>query len=279
VPRLVNSALYKRQLAKAGTRPQPFVELEEKTGLNPERDVDLVLLAGTRKDSGVVMVRGRFDQYKVARLIETSKKGVVSRKHQGLPMYVHEEGSGRATAVAFLGDEVLVFGTQPAVEATINSHVAGTGGLKGNAGLIGLLEGVKPGSTVWMVGDQSLLAEMPKAIPGPGGSGSQDASPSTLPLPPLKSVVATGDLEPEVAFEVTAEAADEAGARNLADLVRGLVALGSLQASQKPELKGLATAVSVATEGNRVHLSARLPYELLDALQPKPSPRARPSGQ
>ena len=57
VPRLVNSALYKRQLAKAGSRPQPFVELEEKTGLNPERDVDLVLLAGTRKPSSSVASR------------------------------------------------------------------------------------------------------------------------------------------------------------------------------------------------------------------------------
>jgi hypothetical protein len=72
---------------------------------------------------------------------------------------------------------------------------------------------------------------------------------------------------------------DEAGAKNLADVVRGLVALTALQSGQKPELKGLASAVSVATEGNRVHLTARLPYEILDALLAKPAPRARPSGQ
>ena len=36
-----------------------------------------------------------------------------------------------------------------------------------------------------------------------------------------------------------------------------------------PTLQQLASAVTVATEQNRVLISARLPYELLDALQPK----------
>ena len=41
----------------------------------------------------------------------------------------------------------------------------------------------------------------------------------------------------------------------------------SLQARQKPELQQLASAVTVATEQNRVLVSARVPYELLDALR------------
>ena len=99
-----------------------------------------------------------------------------------------------------------------------------------------LLETVRPGSTFWMVGDQSALAHMPKGIPGPGGDGQG------MNLPPLKTVVVTGDLDPIVSFEATGEAADGASAQSLADVVRGFVALASLQASQKPELKQLADA-------------------------------------
>jgi hypothetical protein len=55
-------------------------------------------------------------------------------------------------------------------------------------------------------------------------------------------------------------------------VVRGFVALLSLQAQQKPELQQLASAVTVATEASRVLVSARIPYEMLDALQPKPQP-------
>ena len=53
-------------------------------------------------------------------------------------------------------------------------------------------------------------------------------------------------------------------------MVRGFVALMSLQAQQKPELQQLASAFTVATEANRVLVSARIPYEMLDALRPKP---------
>jgi hypothetical protein len=42
----------------------------------------------------------------------------------------------------------------------------------------------------------------------------------------------------------------------------------SLQAQQKPEFKQLASAVSVTTEAQRVHVNARLPYDLLEKLQP-----------
>ena len=47
------------------------------------------------------------------------------------------------------------------------------------------------------------------------------------------------------------------------------MALASLQASQKPELKELASAVSVTTDAARVHVNLRVPYELIDSLSGK----------
>ena len=112
---------------------------------------------------------------------------------------------------------------------------------------------------------------MPKGIPAPGRRGRRACS-----LPPLKTVVVTGDLDPVVSFEVTGEAADAAAAQNLADVVRGFVALATLQANQKPELKQLASAVSVTTDANKVRIAARFPYELLDSLRPKKTAAAEP---
>ena len=76
-----------------------------------------------------------------------------------------------------------------------------------------------------------------------------------------------------MSLDVIGDAADPAGATQLAQIVQGLVALASLQASQKPELKNLPNAFSVTTEGSSVHLSARLPYELMDALHGRRRPR------
>lgn len=268
VRRFVASPFYKKFHAEGhASRLQAFSELEEKTGLNPERDIDAIYVAGRDAErggkgghpSGVVLVVGTFDRYKISRAIETSHKGVTTKNHAGVPVYVFDEAQGtrRAGAVAFLDDKTLIMGSQVAVEQALSARAKGDGGLRKNTALTALLEEVRPGSAFWMVGDQSVLANMP------GGAG---AGPGGMTLPQLKSVMVTGEFEPVVAVDVTGEALDEAAAKNLADVVRGFVALASLQAAQKPELKQLASAVSVTTEENKVRVSARFPYEMIDAL-------------
>jgi hypothetical protein len=209
-------------------------------------------------------VLGRFDRYKVSRAIETESKSKVTTKTlQGSTIYLFSEGqAGDAkAAVAFIDDGALVMGSQRDVEHVVAARSRGEATLAGNAALLALVESVRPGSTFWVAGDQTILQRMPRSIPGGGGTSQ------SIELPTLKSVIVTGDLDPEVALDVTGETADEAAARNLADVVRGFVALASLQAGQKPELKQLASAVSVTTEQTRVRVNARVPYALLDSLQ------------
>lgn len=269
VKRFVQSSFYVKYAKekKGGGRPESFRDLEEKTGLNPERDIETVIFAGSPGSGkeGVVVATGRFDRAKISQVIETEKR-VTSKNVLGVPVYLFSEGSKGAGAVAFIDDRTLVLGTQAAVESAITSHSQGGKSLKSNATIMSLLEHVRPDATFWMVGDQSVLENMPKNIPNPGGGGGQ------ITLPGLKNLTVAGDMEPMIAIEITGEANDEAAAKNLADVVRGFVALASLQANQKPELKELASAISVTTEARNVRLNARVPYELLDALQ-KPQPR------
>jgi hypothetical protein len=245
--------------------------MEAKTGINPERDVDAIYMAGRKgagkvrgDGNGVVIVTGTFDRYKIQRAIETAHKGVTSLSYQGTPLYLFNEdsGKGHAGAVAFLDDRTLAMGSRLSVEQTIAAKATGQSGLRGNAAMTALLETVRPGSTFWMVGDQSVLSQMPKGLPGPGGEGAGE-----IGLPPLKTVVVTGDLDPVLSFEATGEASDATAAQNLADVVRGFVAMASLQAAQKPELKQLVSAVSITTDANRVRVAGRFPYELLETLK------------
>jgi hypothetical protein len=262
VKRFIESPLYRRFHHQS--RPVAFGDLEVRTGLNPERDVDQVLVAGRGGDhsAGVAMALGRFDRTRLMQAIEAKKDGVSWKALSGTNVYLFREGSPGAAALAFLDDRTLVIGSQAGVESAVASHTGGDPGLRGNPVLIRLLEQVKPGSAFWMVGDQSLLANLPKTVPGAGGAGT------SVTLPSLQSLLVTGELEGALSLSVTGEAADDAAARNLADIVRGFAALVQLQAAQKPELQQLGSALNVTSEGNRVLLSARLPYELLDALQP-----------
>ncbi len=268
VQRFAGSAFHKRFKRDPSARPEAFGELEAKTGLDPERDLDQIFYAGgvPGDGRGVALVLGRFDRARIARAIETERKDVTWKDHEGITVYVFREGSRSPGAMAFLDDRSILLGAERAVLGVISRHSGAPG--SPNAAMTDLLARVKPGSTFWMVGDQTLLQSLPKTMPGGGGS-------SSITLPALKSLVVNGDLDPVLALTVTGDALDAAAAKNLADIVRGLVGLASLQASQKPELAQLSSAVSVSTEDSRVLVNARLPYELLDALAP--ARRAEPA--
>jgi hypothetical protein len=262
VKRLTESPFY-RKYARQHARPDAFTDLEARIGLDPERDLDEVFVAGSGGDpgAGVALVLGRFDRTKLMQAVEAKKDGVTWKGLAGTNVYLFSEGSRRAAAVAFLDDRTVVVGSQAGVEATVTNRASGKGGLGGNPALVRLLEQLKPGAAFWMVGDQSLLASLPKSVPAPGAA-------TGLTLPDLQSLLVTGELESAVSLSVTGETTDEAAAKKLADVVRGFAALIQLQATQRPELKELGSAISVTSEGSRVLLSARFPYELLDALQP-----------
>jgi hypothetical protein len=222
--------------------------------------VDTLLVAGGAGDQALALFVGNFDRSRLARAIETEKKGDVTWKDvQGTTVYLFREGAKGAGAAAFLDDRRVVVGSAAAVEAAVEANAQGGAGLKGNAAIVQLLERVRPGSTFWMVGDQSLLANLPKSVP-------MGAEGSSMTLPALQSLVVTGDLEPLVSVAITGDAADEAAARNLADVVRGLVAIVAMQGNQKPELKELASGISVTTEQARVLVNARIPHEVIEAL-------------
>lgn len=274
VKRLTASPFYKKY-AEGKAKPETFRELEERTGLVPERDVDQLVMAGGKdqsgKQEGLVLVLGRFDRYKLSRAIETERKGVTWKSHGGTTVYLFGESEAKGPgALAFLDDHTILMGSRSAVEGTITNRAQGRTSLRSNTALMDLLGKVKPGSTFWMVGDQSLLSQMPRTVPAPGVSTAEPgATPPSIELPALKSLVVTGDIDPMIAVEAVGEASDEAAAKNLADVVRGFTALAALQARQKPELKELASAVSVTTDQNLVRVNARFPHELLEALQPQ----------
>jgi hypothetical protein len=278
VKRVVSSPMWTRMASKPGMRPEGLKQFETMTGLDPARDIDQIVVAG-RGGSGkntpqpLVIATGRFDLEKLGGTLAMAEEAE-KRQLEGTTLFTmtkqNDKGETESSTLALLDPGTLVFGPTPGVEAVVASRSRGETPLTQNTELIKLVEGVKPGSTFWVVGDSTILAGMPDRIPTPGMGGS--GSSVGLNLPPLRSLTLTGDFDPELSMALTGVAVDEAAATKLADVVRGLVALMSLQAQQKPELAQLASAFSVSTETNTVLINARIPYDLLEALQPKKKP-------
>lgn len=174
VRRFVASPFYQRFGRRGQGRPQAFTELQARTGIDPERDVDQVLIAsqgvGARLGATAIVI-GRFNRLRTSGSL-ARQRNVVARTQDGVQVYVFNEGVRGSSALAFLGDDALVMGTEPEVVATVGNHAHSRDGLKGNAELMALVQSVRTGATFWTVGDQSVLSQMPATLPGPGGSFS-----------------------------------------------------------------------------------------------------------
>src|SRR5262245_57270995 len=141
VRRFVESPFYKRLTPEM--RPEAMRELEERTGLKPDRDVDQIVVAGrgtAPTGNPLALVIGRFDRQKLGRAIETEKKDRVTWKDvEGTTVYLFKEGERGTSSVAFLDDTTLLIGSAEGVEGAVTSRVRKAGGLRGNAQITTLL--------------------------------------------------------------------------------------------------------------------------------------------
>src|SRR5262245_8297592 len=153
VKRFAASPFYDRFASRRGMKPEMLQKLEERTGLNPTRDIDQIVIAGAgtaEKSPGIAVAFGRFDLYRIGRAIETEGKAQ-GTNHEGVTVYTFAD-EPRAVAVAFLDESTLLFGSKEKVLAAISSRTRGEAPLKTNTQLMSLVEKVRPGSTFWMVG-------------------------------------------------------------------------------------------------------------------------------
>ncbi len=112
VKRFVASPFYARLTPEM--RPDAMRDLEERTGLRPDRDLDQIVIAGRTAGptgSPLALVLGQFDRQKLSRTIETEKKGQVTWKDvEGTTVYLFKEGDKGAKSLAFLDDSSLLIG-------------------------------------------------------------------------------------------------------------------------------------------------------------------------
>ncbi len=258
VARFVRSPLYARVLKEKGD--DPFKDVRERLAIDPARDLDLFVIAGGGANNQPLacMAFGRFDRTALARAIE-KEKGVTWKDHAGTTLYLFDETSRKPGALAFLDDETVVAGERRAVEQVLDNSATS---LRTNTQLLAQLQQVQPGSAFWMVGDSSALSRLPLSLPAPG---AEPGSGSKMELPALQGVTVSADLDPLIALDIVGEAKDAAAAGKLADVVRGLLALATLQGGQRPELREMASGVSVTSDGARVRVGLRVSYELLEA--------------
>jgi hypothetical protein len=235
-------------------------EIYARAGIDVFRDVDAVLFSVSegkderKRDRWGLVATGGFDAESVARrLAEGDAEG---EEYRGARIYRLGGESGSASSAVVEGaGSTLLFGEDEFLREMID---AGRGVRPRATGLLASFPTESlDGATFWAAGSASKLG-----VAALGGA-TDDA--------PLESFVLSARLDAELELQARGRARDADSAQKLADVLRGLVALGRLQKDGGgSELANVADAVSIEVLEREIDVGLRVPYETLRKLSERP---------
>jgi hypothetical protein len=246
-------------------------ELEERTGINIETDIDRIIAclnpdpeSTSRPGAGMVVARGRFNETKIESLMR--EHGAQVEDYRGKRLIVadgHVDGTeigDRRFAAAFIEPGLVALGSTKLVRSAIDLHQtgdnpqAGLQSVTGNEELMTLVRSLESGNA-WAVGRFDALqsqARLPQEV--------------SSRLPAITWFAVSGHINGGLRGTVRAEARDEEAANNLRDVVRGFLALGKMQSSGRPEIAAMMQSLELSGTGKTVALSFTVPAEIFDVI-------------
>ncbi len=246
-----------RRLQDANPDSPDRHEFEEKTGVNVERDIDAVVGAllpaatGAKDGNPLVLARGRFDQVRIEGLAR-DHGGEVS-DYEGVRVIAHT-GDEKTMALGFLAPGVVAVGSIESVKGAIDAKRSGRN-VMSNTEIMRLV-GELDGNNAWAVGRFDAMA----STTGLPGDIQQK-------MPTLSWFSAAGHLNGGITGTFKAEAKDDEAAKNLRDMMRGVVAMVRLQSDSKPEMRAFVDSLQLGGEGKTVAVGFSVPAEMFDVLE------------
>jgi hypothetical protein len=255
--------------------------LENQTGINIETDIDHVVVAVEPEAAGgsggapLVLARGTFNEVKIEALMREHGAKVEEYKGKRLieasvgkpsdPNAASPENAPKHQdlTVAFLKPGLVALGSSTMVRRAIDLEHGGAS-VVNNDEIMTLVRSLDSGNA-WAVGRFDTLRATANL---PQGIGQ---------LPAIKWFSATGTVNDGINGVVSAEADTDDAAKSLRDVVQGFVALATLGAGSKPELKTVVQSLELSGTGKTVALRFSVPGRILDlvtpAMLPKPENR------
>jgi hypothetical protein len=206
------------------------------------------------------------------------REGVQRMSYKGSMLLGNEEN-----AVWFVNSSTAIFGHTAKLRQLIDSRDTAKAGP--SAALRERINALPPNTHFWMVADAAAMPKLPAAGGGEGDKPQNAMAMNFLQnLPKLLATVRTVAMQVSLvdgmAMEMTAFCADDAGAKQVHDSLRGVVGLARvmLPGPQREALLPLLDAVEVTQKQTEATLRARLTVEQFEnvqtVLQPKPGSKA-----
>jgi hypothetical protein len=249
-------------------------EFMQETGIDLENDVDAVVAAarvGEPQDSGIVLVRGRFndgqiegiirghggtvEEYKGVRIVIADPVAMVEQSGEDVPRDLTAlHPADRSFAIGYLETGLLAMGKTTSIKAAIDAKQSGQNATT-NDSLMQYIDDIQAGQSAWAVGrfDQIKQTEdLPEQI--------------KQHLPAVQWFSVSTRINGGVAGSLRADTTDDAAAENLRDVIRGGLAMGRLFSGEDVRMKMLLDSLQMSGTGKTVVLTFSVSPEMIDVV-------------
>jgi hypothetical protein len=270
VRRLTASSFYlklRQEQPQAAQLGSMLARFTEQTGIDPIRDISYLVLAGRRngestKPEGLVIVSGEFDRKQITSFIR-SKAAPIETEYGGtaIMMVPDKTDASVKNGMAFLSEHEIAMGSLISLKAALDTRTRVKKNIRSNATISSLLSSINMDEMFWFAADAAgALRESPIPMPPAINASS------------IQSIAGAFDINEDIVGEITATAIDSNAATKLADIFRGVLALGQLSQNQNPDLRLLLNTITIAQNAAQINLSFNIPGDLLKKLERKGTP-------
>jgi len=262
VQKFIASPLYDRIEKRHGEQyGKDLMEFIDKTGVDPRHDISYIVAGaksmGRGTGKGVLIAVGRFDRAHITDFINSQRAPIkVDYKNATVLMVPEENGNKVDKGIAFLGANEIALGDLESLKEVLDVRENPGLGLMKNPTLAPLVQQLQSDEMFWFAGDPgTVLSKAPTNTPLGGSIGA------------IRSITGALNLDEAVTGYITATASDEESAKKLADVARGLVALGQLAGNESSEISELVAGITINQDRKQVKLILNFSMDLLDRLQ------------
>jgi len=268
---------------KTGEDAAKYQEFITKVGIDPQKDVYFAAIGisegfgaeGNSEPQGAGVINLKYDQAKVVAAIKEKSSAYQETAYEGVTMLtvpeevtVPEEGAAPEEGTvpkedkkpmygAFLDASNIAVGTEPGVKAVIDVLKGKAESAMKNADLMKQIKGINKTSLVW-----SVFVFSPDQV-----KKMSEAMPMMSSLESIQALTMyVDDKNKGLQIEIKALMPDGAKAKEIADMLTGFKALGSMGAGEKPEVGELMNKIDISSGPDSVKIFVDLPEALMDKL-------------
>ena len=213
-------------------------------------------------DFGVAL-HGGFDPSDVMACLADvpEPEGYESAEYRGYEVHLTEDALGERTALAFAGSDVMLIGTQSAVEAMLD--VASGSAPAASGAAVAALESLGPRHLgIVMEIPPEFMEATEGMMPEQGLLGAMDLTALTAPVNAMSALLNEDSIE-IASVSVYDNLLEAAAAKEYSE---GLMAMTGVIFAESPELMQLASEIEVSQSGNSVTTRITVSFETLELL-------------